>query len=78
MENNQTETRPERRGQAQAFVLMCGPKHPGSERDRLPRSGASLQFLRSLGIVESAVAERYRKGEGLRNIRVPKLSLTQQ
>ena len=26
MENNQTETCPECRGQAEGFVLMCGPK----------------------------------------------------
>jgi hypothetical protein len=38
----------------------------------------ACNFCGGLGIVESAVAERYRKGEELRNIRVRKLSLTQQ
>jgi hypothetical protein len=38
----------------------------------------ACNFWGGLGIVETAVAERYRKGQELRNIRVRKLSLTQE
>ena len=57
---------------------MCGPRQPGSEENGCRGAVRTCDFCGGLGIVEVAVAERYRKGRELGNIRVRKLSLTQE
>jgi hypothetical protein len=63
-------------GQAQAFVTMCGPRTPGSDDMKCATGMQACEYCGGLGIVESAVAERYRRG-AIRDLRVKKWRLTQ-
>ena len=72
-----TEKCPQCGGQAQAFTVMCGPRSPGSDDMKCRTGMQACEFCGGLGMVESAVAERYRRGDAIRKLRVKKWRLTQ-
>jgi hypothetical protein len=57
---------------------MCGPKHPGGEELGFRMTTLACEFCGGLGIVEVEVANRYRRGEKLRRLRVNKWHLSQR
>ncbi len=78
MAREQTGKSPRCGGQAQGFAVMCGPRTPGSDDMKCTTGIVACDFCGGLGIVESAVAERYRKGQKLRDMRVKNWLLTQR
>ena len=69
MASEQTEKCPQCNGYAQAFAIMCGPRAPGSDDLKCRTGVQACDFCGGLGIVESAVAERYRRGAAIRQVR---------
>ena len=65
-------------GHAQAFAVMCGPRKPGTDDMKCTTGIQACDFCGGLGIVESAVAESYRKGQELRDLRVKRIGATQE
>jgi DNA-directed RNA polymerase subunit M/transcription elongation factor TFIIS len=63
-------------GHTQAFAVMCGPRTPGDDEMKCKTGIQACDFCGGLGIVESAVAERYRRGDAIRKLRVKKWLLT--
>jgi DNA-binding XRE family transcriptional regulator len=77
MASDTSEKCPQCGGQAQAFAVMCGPRGPGSDDMKCTTGIQACDFCGGLGIVEGAVAERYRRGDAIRRLRVKKWQLTQ-
>jgi hypothetical protein len=77
MASEQTEKCPRCGGQAQGFAVMCGPRTPGSDDMKCTTGVVACDFCGGLGIVASAVAERYRRGDAIRKLRVKKHHLSQ-
>jgi hypothetical protein len=77
MASETTEKCPQCGGRAEGFAVMCGPRTPGSDDMKCTTGVIACDFCGGLGIVESMIAERYRKGQELRDVRVKKL-LTQR
>ena len=71
-----TETCPQCHGTPEHTVVMCGAKSAGSEEMACRITTSSCDVCGGLGIVEFAVADRYRRGEDLRRKRVKKFRLT--
>ena len=77
--NNQTEKCPQCSGRAQGFAVMCGPRTPGSDEMKCTTGVVACDFCGGLGIVETQVAERYRKGRAIQELRKKSgLTLRQQ
>lgn len=77
--NNQTEKCPQCGGRAQGFAVMCGPRTPGSDEMKCTTGVVACDFCGGLGIVETQVAERYRKGRAIQELRKKSgLTLRQQ
>ena len=80
MTSETTEKCPECNGQAQGFSVMCGTREAGSDEMKCTTGIRACEFCGGLGLVETAVAGRWRRGEAIRKLRVKqwKLSLNQQ
>jgi hypothetical protein len=76
--DGKTEKCPQCRGQAQGFAVMCGPRTPGSDDMKCSTGIVACDFCGGLGIIEAQVAERYRRGQAIRDRRVKKWKLTQR
>ena len=70
METKGTETCPDCNNRGPFTAVMCGPKHPGGEELGCRMTTLACEFCGGLGIVEVEVANRYRRGEKLRRLRV--------
>jgi hypothetical protein len=55
---------------------MCGPRTPDGDDMKCTTGIQACDLCGGLGIVESAVAERYRRGDAIRKLRVKKWQLT--
>jgi hypothetical protein len=77
MESEATEKCPQCSGRGQGFAVMCGPKAPGTDDMKCTTGIQACDFCGGLGLVEVQVAERYRRGQALRDVRVRKRMLTQ-
>ena len=76
---NETEKCPQCSGRAQGFAVMCGPRTPGSDEMKCTTDVVACDFCGGLGIVETQVAERYRKGRAIQELRKKSgLTLRQQ
>ena len=62
---NETERCPQCGGHAEAFAVMCGPRTPGGEDMKCTTAVVVCELCSGLGIVDSAVAERYRRGRAI-------------
>ena len=71
MATNGTETCPECDGSPQHVAIICGPQ---GCRETI----RACDFCGGLGIVEVEAADRYRRGQALRQLRVHKRQLTQK
>jgi hypothetical protein len=79
MASEQTEKCPSCGGQAQGFGVMCGPRTPGSDDMKCKTGIVACEFCGGLGIVETALAERYRNGRAIQELRKKSgLTLRQQ
>ena len=79
MASDTTEKCPQCNGQAQGFAVMCGPRTPGSDDMKCTTGIVACDFCGGLGIVETQVAERYRKGRAIQELRKKSgLTLRQQ
>jgi DNA-directed RNA polymerase subunit M/transcription elongation factor TFIIS len=76
MASETSEKCPQCGGHNQAFAVMCGPRTPGDDDMKCTTGILACDFCGGLGIVESAVAERYRRGNAIRKLRVKKWQLT--
>jgi len=74
---NGTEACPQCSGKGPHVAVMCGPKQPGGEEMGCRLTTVACDFCGGLGIVESAVAERYRRGAAIRKLRLKKWQLSQ-
>jgi hypothetical protein len=78
MASERTEKCPQCGGHAQGLAVMCGPANGSNDDEMKCRIAVqACDFCGGLGIVESSVAECYRNGQELRDLRVHKLHLTQ-
>jgi hypothetical protein len=66
-----TETCPSCNNQGPHLAVLCGP-------DGCRETMRACDFCGGLGIVEVAAADRYRRGQALRQLRVHKHHLTQE
>ena len=55
---------------------MCGPRTPGGDDVKCTSGIVACDFCGGLGIVENAIAERWRRGDAIRKLRVKKWQLT--
>src|SRR5215469_10396341 len=70
------ETCPACEGRGPAYTIACSVNEAGGGKCR--ESLSACDFCGGLGIVEIAVADRYRKGQELRNLRVKRIRATQE
>lgn len=78
MEANGTVTCPQCGGQPLHTAILSGPKPAGGEELGCRMTTPACDWCGGLGMVEVALANRYRKGQELQKIRVRKLQLTQE
>ena len=78
MEANGTETCPQCGGQPLHTAILCGPKPGGGEELGCRLTTRACDWCGGRGMVAVVAANRYRKGQELRNIRVHKLEVTQE
>jgi DNA-directed RNA polymerase subunit M/transcription elongation factor TFIIS len=76
MASETSEKCPQCGGHTQAFAVMCGPRTPGGDDMKCTTGIVACDFCGGLGIVESPIAERYRRGDAIRKLRVKKWQLT--
>jgi DNA-directed RNA polymerase subunit M/transcription elongation factor TFIIS len=76
MASETSEKCPQCGGHTQAFAVMCGPRTPDGDDMKCTTGIQACDLCGGLGIVESAVAERYRRGDAIRKLRVKKWQLT--
>jgi hypothetical protein len=75
-EAHTTETCPQCEGTPLHMVVMCGPKAADSEEMTCRTTVRACDFCGGLGIVEAAIADRWRRGTALHRKRVHQFELT--
>ncbi len=73
---NTTETCPQCKGRPFHTAVMCGPKAAGGEEMTCRTTMCACDFCDGIGLVEAAIADRWRQGAALRNKRVKQFRLT--
>ena len=77
--DGKTEKCPQCNGRAEGFAVMCGPRTPASDHMKCTTGVVACDFCGGLGIVETQVTDRYRKGRALQELRKKSgLTLRQQ
>ena len=77
--DGKTEQCPQCNGRTEGFAVMCGPRTPGGDDMKCRTGIIACEMCGGLGIVETHVAERYRKGRAIQELRKKSgLTLRQQ